>query len=129
MCNDVGFINRGVCLTYSSVAQVSTMIRQRVKATILLLNNSGYTIEVEIHDGPYNDIQNWNYSQLMAVFNGSTGEGIGLKATTAAELESALQLSKDHPGVALIECVIPRDDCTEELLLWGSRVAAANMRT
>lgn len=49
--------------------EVSTMIRYDVKATIILLNNFGYTIEVQIHDGPYNDIKNWDYAGLMEVFN------------------------------------------------------------
>ncbi len=34
--------------------EVSTIIRNKIKATIILINNNGYTIEVEIHDGPYN---------------------------------------------------------------------------
>ncbi len=38
---------------------VSTMIRWKVAPIIFLINNQGYTIEVEIHDGPYNYIHNW----------------------------------------------------------------------
>lgn len=35
------------------------------------MNNGGYTIEVEIHDGPYNVIKNWNYTGLVeAIHNG-----------------------------------------------------------
>jgi hypothetical protein len=45
--------------------EVSTMIRQNVRAIIFLINNKGYTIEVQIHDGPYNDIKNWNYSGII----------------------------------------------------------------
>ncbi|KAL8109488.1 hypothetical protein AgCh_025547 [Apium graveolens] len=29
---------------------------------IFLINNDGYTIELQIHDGPYNVIKNWNYT-------------------------------------------------------------------
>lgn len=50
---------------------VSTMIRNCQKSIIFLLNNGGYTIEVEIHDGPYNVIKNWNYTALIdAIKNG-----------------------------------------------------------
>ena len=36
-----------------------------------MINNGGYTIEVEIHDGPYNVIKNWNYTGLVdAIHNG-----------------------------------------------------------
>lgn len=108
--------------------ELSTMIRYNVKATILLLNNDGYTIEVQIHDGAYNDIKNWNYAQLVDTFNCTDGNGLGLKAHTNQELYDALQKADEHDGVTLIECFLKRDDCTAELLEWGSRVARANGR-
>lgn len=50
---------------------VSTMLRCRQKSIIFLINNGGYTIEVEIHDGPYNVIKNWNYTGLVdSIHNG-----------------------------------------------------------
>lgn len=50
---------------------VSTMIRCGQNSIIFLINNGGYTIEVEIHDGPYNVIKNWNYVALVdAIHNG-----------------------------------------------------------
>lgn len=50
---------------------VSTMLRCGQKSIIFLINNGGYTIEVEIHDGPYNVIKNWNYTGLVdAIHNG-----------------------------------------------------------
>ena len=108
--------------------EVSTMIRHQANPIIFLLNNRGYTIEVEIHDGPYNNIKNWNYAGLVDVFNAGEGGGLGLRATTAGELSSAVERAKSHAGLVLIECALDRDDCTAELLEWGSRVAAANAR-
>lgn len=50
---------------------VSTMLRCEQNCIIFLINNGGYTIEVEIHDGPYNVIKNWNYTALVdAIHNG-----------------------------------------------------------
>lgn len=50
---------------------ISTMIRQEQNSIIFLINNGGYTIEVEIHDGPYNVIKNWNYTGFVeAIHNG-----------------------------------------------------------
>lgn len=47
------------------------MLRCEQKTIIFLINNGGYTIEVEIHDGPYNVIKNWNYTALVeAIHNG-----------------------------------------------------------
>lgn len=37
------------------------MLRYEQKSIIFLINNGGSTIEVEIHDGAYNVIKNWNY--------------------------------------------------------------------
>ncbi len=108
--------------------EVSTMIRYQANPIIFLLNNRGYTIEVEIHDGPYNNIKNWDYAALIHVFNAGEGNGLGLKASTAGELASAVSQAGAHDGPVLIECTLDRDDCTSELLEWGSRVAAANGR-
>lgn len=50
---------------------ISTMLRCAQNSIIFLINNGGYTIEVEIHDGPYNVIKNWNYTGLVdAIHNG-----------------------------------------------------------
>lgn len=50
---------------------ISTMIRQEQNSIIFLINNGGYTIEVAIHDGPYNVIKNWNYTGFVeAIHNG-----------------------------------------------------------
>jgi pyruvate decarboxylase len=108
--------------------EVSTMIRFNVKATIILINNDGYTIEVQIHDGAYNDIKMWDYAGLINVFNNNTGNGLGLKARTCGEFVEALEKADKHDGLALIEVFMNRDDCTAELLEWGSRVARANGR-
>jgi TPP-dependent 2-oxoacid decarboxylase len=108
--------------------EISTMIRYKSNPIIFLLNNRGYTIEVEIHDGPYNRIKNWDYAGLINVFNAGEGAGLGLKAGTSAELSAAIEQAKGHKGLVLIECALDRDDCTEELLEWGRRVAAANSR-
>ena len=64
-------------LTAQEVAQ---MIRQKLPVIIFLINNRGYTIEVEIHDGPYNNIKNWDYAGLIQVFNAEDGHGRGLSA-------------------------------------------------
>jgi TPP-dependent 2-oxoacid decarboxylase len=108
--------------------EVSTMIRHGATPIIFLFNNRGYTIEVEIHDGPYNNIKNWDYAGLMDVFNAGDGNGLGLRATTAGELAEAISKATAHRGPVLIECALDRDDCSAELLEWGSRVASANGR-
>ena len=113
-------------LTAQEVAQ---MIRRKLPVIIFLINNSGYTIEVEIHDGPYNNIKNWDYAGLIDAFNAKDGKGRGLRATTGGELAKAIETAlANSDGPTLIECVIERDDCSPELLSWGHQVAIANAR-
>lgn len=109
--------------------EVSTMIRSETHPIIFLLNNGGYTIEVEIHDGPYNNIKNWDYAGIMDVFNAGEGSGWSSRVTTEGELESAIKTAlSNKKGPSLIEVILDRDDCSKELLEWGSRVAANNGR-
>lgn len=108
--------------------EISTIIRNNFKATIILLNNDGYSIERQIHDGPYNEIQMWNYTEfVLSIANGNRNVFVG-KATTNGELVDALHQSSLIEGLSFIECQIPRDECTENLLEWGSKVAKANSR-
>jgi len=109
--------------------EVCQMVRLELPVIIFLVNNRGYTIEVEIHDGPYNNIKNWDYAGIMSVFNSTDGDGLGLRANTGKELAAAIREAVAHKtGPTLIECTIDRDDCTRQLMEWGSRVAAANSR-
>ena len=108
--------------------EVSTMVRYGVKPVIVLLNNRGYTIEAEIHDGPYNKIKNWDYAGLMEVFNAGEGNGLGLHAKTVGEFDAAMDRALGHDGPCLIEVPIDPHDCSRELREWGSRVAVANGR-
>ena len=109
--------------------ELSTMIRYQVNPIIFLMNNGGYTIEVELHDGPYNKIKNWDYAGLINIFNAGDGKGLGMKANTAGELSAAISQAITHKGgPVLIECPLLRDDCSKELAEWGSHVAKANAR-
>ncbi|ACB96946.1 alpha-keto acid decarboxylase family protein [Beijerinckia indica] len=113
-------------LTAQEVAQ---MVRRNLPVIIFLINNHGYTIEVEIHDGPYNNIKNWDYAGIIEVFNADEGKGKGFRATNGGELADAIKAAlANKAGPTLIECVIDRDDCTSELISWGRRVATANAR-
>ena len=113
-------------LTAQEVAQ---MIRRKLPVIIFLINNHGYTIEVEIHDGPYNNIKNWDYAGLINVFNAEDGRGRGVRAANGGELAEAIEVAvANHDGPTLIECMIDRDDCSPDLISWGRLVAIANAR-
>ena len=113
-------------LTAQEVAQ---MIRRKLPVIIFLINNHGYTIEVEIHDGPYNNIKNWDYAGVIGAFNAEDGHGRGLRATNGKELEEAIKVAvANYDGPTLIECIIDRDDASADLISWGRQVAKANAR-
>lgn len=61
---------------------ISTMIRNGQNCIIFLINNGGYTIEVEIHDGPYNVIKNWNYSALVDAMHNGEGNCWTMQVST-----------------------------------------------
>ncbi|RZC48677.1 hypothetical protein C5167_017103 [Papaver somniferum] len=84
---------------------ISTMIRCGQKSIIFLINNGGYTIEVEIHDGPYNVKTE---EELIEAIAKATGE--------------------EKDSLCFIEVLVHKDDTSKELLEWGSRVSAANSR-
>ena len=105
--------------------EISTLIRQRCPAIVLLINNDGYLIERVLHeDGPYNDIARWDYSRLPAVLGGGQ-HAIGVKVTTEGELESALHLaSTERDKLVFIELDLPKRDCSAGLTRLGKTFRA-----
>ena len=108
--------------------ELSTMIRYGLKPIVFIMNNGGYTIEVEIHDGPYNVINNWDYAALVPAFNAGDGNGWSCRVRTEGEAQDAIDQALAHDGLSVIEAVIDKDDCSRDLLEWGTRVCASNAR-
>ena len=101
---------------------LSTMIRNRLKPIIFLINNDGYTIERVICDRPYNDIQPWHYHKLVDVFGG----GLGFDVHTEGELENALAKTAAAEGLVFVEIHTGRLDCPEALRSAGRAMAKTN---
>lgn len=106
------------------------MIRNGQNPIIFLINNGGYTIEVEIHDGPYNVIKNWNYTGLVDALHNGEGKCWTAKAKTEEDVVEAIKtsLGPKKDCLCFIEVIVHKDDTSKELLEWGSRVSAANGR-
>nr|XP_043623917.1 pyruvate decarboxylase 1 isoform X2 [Erigeron canadensis] len=109
---------------------ISTMIRCGQNTIIFLINNGGYTIEVEIHDGPYNVIKNWDYTGLVNAIHNGEGKCWTSKVKTEEELVEAIETATgpQKDSLCFIEVFVHKDDTSKELLEWGSRVSAANGR-
>lgn len=109
---------------------ISTMIRCGQNTIIFLINNGGYTIEVEIHDGPYNVIKNWDYTGVVDAIHNGEGKCWTAKVRTEEDLiEAIAKATGEHKdSLCFIEVFVHKDDTSKELLEWGSRVSAANSR-
>ena len=96
--------------------EISSLIRERCPAIIILINNDGYLIERKLHkDGPYNDIQMWQYSKLPGVFD-NANYSIGIQASTEEELAQAMQIAiREKEKLVLIEARLPNRDCSAGL--------------
>ncbi|KAE8099168.1 hypothetical protein FH972_017172 [Carpinus fangiana] len=126
----VEFLNKAVKPVLVTAQDVSTMLRCGQRTIIFLINNGGYTIEVEIHDGPYNVIKNWNYTGLVDAIHNGEGKCWTVKVRCEEELIEAIETATGPKKDCLcfIEVIVHKDDTSKELLEWGSRVAAANGR-
>lgn len=91
--------------------EISTMVRYGKAAIIFVVNNRGYTAERLIHDGPFNDLQDWKYHRLPEVFGGVVGADVH----TEGDLEAALERATMHrgPGPLVIEVHLDPWDVSE----------------
>jgi indolepyruvate decarboxylase len=108
-----------------SAQEVSTFLRYNYSGVIFLMNNGAYTIEVMIHDGPYNTLQNWNYAAMVESLKGQSPI-LSQVVRTEKELVAALKKSKTFKGLTFIEVILERTDCNKALLGWGTAVADYN---
>ncbi|KAI3884942.1 hypothetical protein MKX03_037878 [Papaver bracteatum] len=103
---------------------ISTMLRCEKNANFFMINNGGYTIEVEIHDEPYNVIKNWNYTALVDDIHNGDRKSWTTKEVMVEAIDTDTEVKKDC--LCSIEIVVHKDDTSKELLKWGSRVSSAN---
>jgi TPP-dependent 2-oxoacid decarboxylase len=114
-----------------TVQELSTLARERISATVILVDNDGYTIERAIH-GPqerYNDIARWDWSALMTAMAPGDPNVTTRHVGTAAELTAALDDARAFAGLTLIEAVVPQMDVPPLLSLIAREAGQANRRS
>lgn len=96
--------------------ELSTLIKERRPAIVVLINNDGYLIERKLHqDGAYNDLQMWKYAGLPDVFGGAPF-ATGVRAQSEEELDTAFkQAIAGKDRLFFIEAMIPKRDCSRGL--------------
>jgi TPP-dependent 2-oxoacid decarboxylase len=107
--------------------EVSTIIRYGCNPIIFLINNGGYVIERVIHDGPYNDIQDWKYHMLPEVFG--KGNSVSFDVRTEDELENAILVAISETSKAVfIEVHTDPYDCSEMLAQIAHKIRALSKK-
>ncbi|QPG75610.1 hypothetical protein FOA43_002967 [Brettanomyces nanus] len=98
-----------------SLQELTSMIRYEVDAIMIMLNNSGYTIERAIK-GPYsgyNDIcGNWQWTKMLKVFGDINEEkSRSLQITSSKQLSNLVNAGLHDEGrFQLIELILPKFD-------------------
>ena len=104
--------------------ELSTILREKQKPIIVLLNNRGYTIERYIlgMDREYNDIANWAYHKLPEVFVPGT-EMVSYTARTEDELADAFTAINNSEKGAFLEIHLDPEDAPAGLQAFGPMTA------
>ncbi len=76
-----------------TIQELSIMLYHRTNPIIILINNSGYTVERAIHgeNERYNDIPECDWQLMPQAFGGNKDNSLSLKVETAGELKEALK--------------------------------------
>jgi alpha-keto-acid decarboxylase len=113
---------RGVLLIGDGAAQMTvqelgTVLRERLPALVVVVDNDGYTVERAIHgaDQPYNDIPRWDWTALPALFGGGTRARAVRVSTVGALRRAHADAAADPGGFTLVQAVVPRDDVPDLL--------------
>ncbi len=99
--------------------EFSTLVRNKSRAIVFVLNNGGYGTERVMLDGPFNDIQNWAHEKIPAVVGG----GLGFKVQTESELDDAISQALAANQPSIINVVIDQNDHTPALQRMFSKLA------
>jgi pyruvate decarboxylase len=114
--------------------EVSTMIRNKLSPIIFVICNNGYTIERLIHgmEDAYNDVQEWKYKELPAVFGARPGSVLTYRVESKEQLEGLFKDEEFSSGetkkMRFVELVMPWDDAPAALKSVAAKAAAANSK-
>ena len=98
--------------------ELSTAAKFGMKPIVCVLNNDGYGTQRFILDGPFNEIQRWNYTKIIDMI----GKGKSYRVTTNGELEAAIKDAIACDELALIEVILPRSDASLSLKRVGEEL-------
>lgn len=111
--------------------EVSTMIRLGLKPIIILICNEGFTIERFIHgmEAEYNDIQEWRFKDLVAVFGGAdTCKTYQVKTKDECHKLFTDEAFNKADCLQFVEMYLPKEDAPRALVLTAEASAKTNSK-
>ncbi|PLZ04014.1 indolepyruvate decarboxylase [Burkholderia sp. WAC0059] len=110
-----------------SIQELGSMLRDGMTPIVIVLNNSGYTVERAIHgpDQRYNDIALWDW-QRVAEAMGRGKRSLSLRAATTGTFVEALDKAGHADCLTLIEVELPVLDVPPLLDSIARAIAARN---
>jgi indolepyruvate decarboxylase len=114
-----------------TIQELGTLLRRRIPALIVVVDNEGYTVERAIHgrDKAYNDIAPWRWTQLPAALGAGEDDAVAVRVQTTGELVDALAAAREHRDrLTLIAAVTDPLDVPPLLVAVAQAAAAANAR-
>jgi indolepyruvate decarboxylase len=94
--------------------EVSNLLRRKISAIVIVLNNGGYGIERLLHPGEweFNEIQPWRYHELPRFLAGGTG----YEVRTEADFDQALTAAwTESSGPSILNVYLDRQDRSRAL--------------
>ncbi|KAA9105596.1 alpha-keto acid decarboxylase family protein [Microbacterium rhizomatis] len=110
-----------------TIAELGTILRHRIPAIIVVVDNAGYAVERVIHglQEEYNDIARWDWVALMRAMD-PAGTAHGERVDSVGALAAALAAAREADGLTLIQAVTPAGDVPPVLRAVAAAAAAAN---
>lgn len=113
-----------------TVQEISSMVRNKNRPYIFVLNNSGYTIEKLIHGkyAIYNEIQPWKHLNILETFDAKDFETLSI--STYSDLEKLFSDPKfaKNDKIRLIELKLGTFDAPSNLVMQAEFSAATNAK-
>jgi indolepyruvate decarboxylase len=101
-----------------------TALRAKQNIIVVVLNNHGYTTERKIVDGPFNDLVELKYTEVVRMIGG----GLSRKAKTEDELHVAMReaLADNSGNFYVIEADVEKSEVSMTLNHFATLVHASD---
>jgi TPP-dependent 2-oxoacid decarboxylase len=108
-----------------TIGELGTLVRNRVPAIVIVVDNDGYTVERAIHgsDASYNDIATWDWVGVARAMGVARAERVETTDGLRAALNRARAASD---GVSMIVAAVPKNDVPPLLEAIARAAASAN---